>query len=286
MAQASTIEWTALRPEHRRGARSKYTARAMIESVLLYTGLAVAFAGLVSLALPLRFLRIRTRRTAMIVFLAGMLLAIVTLALPVREKRVAHTATALDRFMPVWQFDERHTIHVDAPPERVFEAIRGVRACDIRLFRTLTTIRRFGRPGPESILNAPADQPILDVATRTSFVLLADEAPRELVIGTVVIAPRPRAAAPNQITEDLFTKPLRPGVALATMNFLVTPDDGRGSIVSTETRVFANSKPAERRFAIYWRFIRPGSDIIRRMWLRAIARRAEVREPKLAAPAP
>lgn len=257
----------------------------MIESVLLYTGLAIAFAGLASIALPLRFLRIRTRRTATIVFVAGTLVAIVTLALPVREKRVAHAATELDRFMPVWQFDEHHTIHVDAHPERVFEAIRGVRASDIRLFRTLTTIRRFGRPGPESILNAPAEQPILDVAIRTSFVLLADEGPRELVIGTVVIAPPRAADTPDQVTEDLFTRPLRPGVALATMNFLVTPDDGGGSIVSTETRVFADSKSAERRFAMYWRFIRPGSDIIRRMWLRAIARRAEGSEPPLAADA-
>jgi hypothetical protein len=30
-----------------------------------------------------------------------------------------------------------------------------------------------------------------------------------------------------------------------------------------------------RRFAIYWRRIHPGSDIIRRMWLRAIKLRAE-----------
>jgi hypothetical protein len=30
-----------------------------------------------------------------------------------------------------------------------------------------------------------------------------------------------------------------------------------------------------RQFAVYWRLIHPGSDIIRRMWLRAIKRRAE-----------
>ncbi|MCI0412232.1 hypothetical protein L0222_05445 [bacterium] len=48
-----------------------------------------------------------------------------------------------------------------------------------------------------------------------------------------------------------------------------------GSLVSTETRVFANSSESLRRFAIYWRIIYPGSDLIRRMWLRAIERRAE-----------
>jgi hypothetical protein len=58
------------------------------------------------------------------------------------------------------------------------------------------------------------------------------------------------------------------------MNFVVTPDGPNGSIVTTETRVFASSASACRRFAVYWRVIYPGSAIIRRMWLRAIERRA------------
>jgi len=58
------------------------------------------------------------------------------------------------------------------------------------------------------------------------------------------------------------------------MNFLVTPDGPNGSLVSTETRVFANSSNARRRFARYWRAIYPGSALIRVMWLRAVRRRA------------
>jgi hypothetical protein len=46
-------------------------------------------------------------------------------------------------------------------------------------------------------------------------------------------------------------------------------------LVITETRVYAGTPAARRRFAIYWRFIRPGSGIIRRSWLEAIKRRAE-----------
>jgi hypothetical protein len=58
------------------------------------------------------------------------------------------------------------------------------------------------------------------------------------------------------------------------MNFRVTPDGAGGSMVSTETRVFASDASARRRFAAYWRLIYPGSATIRRMWLRAIERRA------------
>jgi hypothetical protein len=65
------------------------------------------------------------------------------------------------------------------------------------------------------------------------------------------------------------------GVVLATMNFLVAPAKDGGSTVTTETRVHASDPAALRKFGVYWRLIHPGSDIIRRMWLRAIARRAE-----------
>ncbi|HEU4746901.1 MAG TPA: hypothetical protein VFS56_00260 [Gemmatimonadaceae bacterium] len=58
------------------------------------------------------------------------------------------------------------------------------------------------------------------------------------------------------------------------MNFVVLPNESGGSVVSTETRVFGSSPEAQRAFARYWRVIYPGSALIRRMWLRAIKRRA------------
>ena len=59
------------------------------------------------------------------------------------------------------------------------------------------------------------------------------------------------------------------------MNFLIAPDGAGGSLLSTEARVFATDRRTVRRFAKYWRIIRPGSGFIRRMWLRAIQVRAE-----------
>jgi hypothetical protein len=243
----------------------------MLDSVLAYLGLAMVFVGVLSLIGPIRFLYVRTRSVAAIVAAGGLLVVIVTLSLPVRTKQVAIPTTRLDDWMPVWQFDERHVIRVDAPPEKVFTAIRAVRANEILFFRALIAIRRCGQPGPESILNAPEEIPLLDVATQTTFAVLADEPPRELVIGTV----SSKVRASGKLTPEVFRRTLPPGVALATMNFLVTPIEGGGSIVSTETRVYAKDPSALRRFAAYWRVIHPGSDIIRRMWLCAIKRRVE-----------
>jgi hypothetical protein len=246
----------------------------MADSILLYLGLAVALVGLLSVLWPLRFLYIRTRWLATIVAAAGLFLMVVTLSLPVRAKRTTTRATKLDDWMPAWQFGERHEIHVEASPEKVFAAIHAVRAKEILFFRMLTAIRRCGHAGPESILNAPEEQPLLAVATQTTFLLLSDEPPRELVIGTV-IAGSPETRASGKLTAEVFRKRPQRGVVLAAMNFIVRPDEHGGSRVTTETRVNGNGGAAVRRFAIYWRMIHPGSDIIRRMWLRAIKLRAE-----------
>jgi hypothetical protein len=156
--------------------------------------------------------------------------------------------TSLDRFVPRWQFRERHSIRVAASPEAIFKAILRVTPREILFFRTLTFIRHPVRGTGESILNAPPDEPLLDVATRTGFRYLANEPPHEIVIGV-------------DISPEVF----------AAMNFLID-----GSLLSTETRVFASTAKARRIFAVYWFAIRLGSGFIRRMWLRAIRRRAEL----------
>lgn len=182
--------------------------------------------------------------------------------------------TRLDQFMPVYQFHEFHSIRVAASKEKVYDAIKSVTAGEISLFRTLTWIRRLGRSGPESIVNAPEHEPLLEVATKTSFLLLAEEPNREIVVGTAVVAPRGWRPSRRPAPED-FRAVREPGFALAAMNFLIE-DAGPGTCtVTTETRVFATDMSARRRFAAYWRVVYPGSALIRRMWLRAIARRAE-----------
>ncbi len=244
----------------------------MLASTVVYAGLTIAIAGLALFAKPIRRLRVPTRRRAAAIAGAGALMVGSALILPAPESRVSRVETRLDEFAPVWQFREVHTIRIAASPARAFEAIKRVRPDEVFLFGTLIWIRRGGQPFPKSVLDDTRRfESLIDVATHSTFVYLADDAPREFVVGTVVGRPRD---AREPITPEMFRQRLPPGFALAVMNFLVTSDGGRGSIVSTETRVFANSPSARRRFAAYWRVIYPGSAIIRRMWLRAIERRA------------
>jgi len=99
----------------------------MVDSYLVYLGLALFFTGLVSLIWPLRFLYIRTRYAALAVAGVGMLLAVGTLLLPYSEKEAIIHTTKLDDWMPRWQVGERHTIHVAATPEKVFAAFAEAR---------------------------------------------------------------------------------------------------------------------------------------------------------------
>ena len=246
----------------------------MLASAVVYIGLTIALVGLIGIVKPIARTRMSTRLRALAVAGAGAMIAGVGFVLPAPESRIIHVETRLDEFAPVWQFSEFHTIRIAAPPARVFDAIGRVRADEILLFRTLTWIRRGGRPLPQSILNAGDRDSLIDVATKSGFLRLAEDAPRELVVGAVIGAPPGTRGTRAKLTPAVFQTTLPPGFTLATMNFVVTPDGLDRSIVTTETRVFANSASARRRFAAYWRVIYPGSTLIRRMWLRAIERRA------------
>ena len=250
----------------------------MLGVVVVYLGLIAAFLGGVSLLRPLSFLAIRTRRQAALILALGFIVVVMGGSLPAREVRVARPRTQLDQFAPVYQFSEFHSIRIAAPKERVYRALKVVTADEIALFRTLTWLRRFGCPGPESILNPPRHVPILDVAARTSFLVLAEEPDREIVLGTLAAAPRgwhPSGKPTPDGFKALIVTTRSPGFASTTMNFSIEDSGPTACTLTTETRVYATDASTRRRFAGYWRVIYPGSALIRRMWLRAIARRAE-----------
>jgi hypothetical protein len=251
----------------------------MLGVVVVYLGLLAAILGGAYLLRPVTFLGIGGRRQAALILALGLVAVVIGESLPARETRVATPRTQLDQFAPVYQFSESHSIRISASKERVYHALRLVTAEEIGFFRTLTWLRRFGRPGPESILNPPPHVSLLDVATRTSFLVLAEEQDREIVLGTLVAAPR-RWRPIGKSTPDGFRALLvtsnTPGFASATMNFRIEDASPTACTLTTDTRVYATDASTRRRFALYWRVIYPGSALIRRMWLRAIARRAEL----------
>ena len=244
----------------------------MYGAILVYLGLGVALLGAISVIKPLHIFLIRSRLRALCVLLLGFIIICIGWMLPAPETRVSEFRTRLDEFMPVYQFHELHSTDVPGQCDKAYGAIQSVTADEILFCKTLVRIRRFGRSTSANILNPPPDEPIIHLATRTSFLKLAEQPGRELVLGTLVLAPhgwRPPAHA----TREDFKALHAPGFAVAAMNFLLVDEGVHACRVSTETRVYATDPTSCRRFAAYWRVMYPGSALIRRMWLRAIRKR-------------
>jgi hypothetical protein len=248
----------------------------MASSFALYAFVTIAAAGLLSILRPLRLLRIRNRKVAAVVLLAGAVGAWRVLHAPALADYVTRPATRLDEFAPVYQFSETVAIPVRASADEVYDALFRVTAAEVPLYRTLVWIRRGGASGPESILNPPDDESLIGVATRTSFLALAEVPGREYVMGAVVMAPEGTrlAAGPTPASFKALT---RPGFAKAVMSFRIEPQGPAYCLLRTETRVYATDPASRDVFARYWRVITPGSLLIRHMWLRAIKVRAEAR---------
>jgi hypothetical protein len=246
----------------------------MASSFFLYAATFLTLVGSVSIAVPLRWLGIRNRGVAFGVLLTGFVTAQVILSWPARSVVVKTPVTALDTFAPEYQFFEHHAIPIRATPAQVYNALKSVTAAEIPLYQELAWVRRGGKTTSENILNPPDHVPLFTVATRTSFITLADEPGREYVMGTVVIAP-PGVRLALGSSPDSFKDLTQPGFAKATIGFRIEPYKPGWSILRTETRVAATDYVSRATFARYWRVIAPGSAFIRKMWLRTVKVRAE-----------
>ncbi len=164
----------------------------------------------------------------------------------------------LDDVLPSYDVGERHVIGVDAPPERVFEAIRTVTLGDMPLVRLLVRLRGIG---------ARPDQPLLAQMQRR-FGTLAEDPGRELALASIG---QPWKLRGERSPAGDFRTFASPGYAKMALGFAFD-----GAVLSTETRVLLTDSASRRRFRLYWLVIGPFSGLIRRRWLRAVKRRAEV----------
>jgi hypothetical protein len=137
-------------------------------SVFWYGAAAALVWSVIALVRPARRLGVPTRRRATVIMAIALAVLVLLTVVPPPMTRVAARTSELDEVAPTYHYAERHSRYINAAPERVYSATKIVSAQEIRLFQTFTWIRRFGQPGPESILNAPDRMPLLDVALRSA----------------------------------------------------------------------------------------------------------------------
>jgi len=183
----------------------------------------------------------------------------------------------LEQVLPEYDFDERHSVWIAAPAERVFEAVKAATPAEMPLVRVLFAIRslpgRLGRGGGG--LPPEKTRALYEQLTEFGFAVLADEPPQELVVGLIDQAWRLDGGETVQVEgADAFVAFEQPGFIKAAMNFRLSAEHG-GTRLETQTRVRATDPRARRKFGRYWRVIKPGSGLVRRSWLAAVKRRAE-----------
>jgi hypothetical protein len=186
----------------------------------------------------------------------------------------------IDRYMGEWEVDEKHRIHIDAPAERVYAAIRTADLAASPIVRVLFAMRGIpllltrGRQALETMRERARARITLADFEREGFSVLEEDFPTELLIGLEGQFWRPSGGI-RAVDRSTFATPPPPGQARAAWNFSLEPDPLGGCILSTETRVRCSDPATRRRFRLYWTLVRPGSGLIRRMMLRAIRREAE-----------
>jgi hypothetical protein len=189
-------------------------------------------------------------------------------------------STVLDRLLPTFQAVERHSVTVAASAERAWAALTQVTTGELRLFRLLMGVRVL----PGRLLGSPrarfeADEPLLGWAVRSGFTILGEDARQELVVGAIGQPWRLAGGRGMAVVDgNDFAAFDQAGYAKMAANFRLDPiAGGRAIQLRTETRVACTDPISARRFARYWRLVRPASGAIRRSWLAAIKRRAERR---------
>ena len=184
----------------------------------------------------------------------------------------------LDDFLPDYEFNEIHTVTVDAAPERVITAIKELTAAELSpLIFWMLSIRNLpakltGKHAP----NVTQPGPFLDQLYKGGFVPLVEEPGREIVFGLVgQFWKLAGDEAPHIPSPEAFLAFDDPAFAKVAANLLVTTDEDGRTRCSTETRVHVPEPRTRRKFAFYWQIISMGSAFIRVLWLKAIKRKAE-----------
>lgn len=184
----------------------------------------------------------------------------------------------LDEYLPSHEFREVHAVTINAPPERVFTALKELTIADLSpLIFLLLDIRSL----PTRLLKKSApgsfqEGPFLEQLYKGGFIPLAEEPGCEIVFGFVGQPWKLTGGEEPEVPDaNAFLAFDDPAFAKVAANLAVDVDSQGRTRCSTETRIHVPELLTRRKFAFYWRIISMGSAFIRVLWLRAIKRKAE-----------
>lgn len=179
-----------------------------------------------------------------------------------------------ERYLPQFQFVERHQLPLRATPRQALDAVGELAVHDDPLVRALLHIREAparlaGMLGWSNRLEGRATFGLHE------FTLLERDADQALAYGLVGRFWRSDFGLEPVDDANAFSAYAEPGVAKLLLGFHCTPGADDGTTLHTETRVYCPDRRSRLLFTPYWLAIRPASGLIRRRLLAAIQRRVD-----------
>lgn len=241
-------------------------------SYLFWTGVLVVLAGLISFIKPIRFLLIHNRKIALAVCGFGLLMSIIPMFWPVKPLHISQTESELDKIMPKYSFWEYHETKVNASPKEVMTLVEEVSVTDLPVVKCLLSLREtVGGKLPEK-KTGKKPKGLQEMRDGGFLDLISDST--EFIMG-MIGQPQSSKVFSYKLNALQFMAFEELNYVKIAFNFKVK-DLGNGqSLLSTETRVQTFDNKTAKIFNRYWTIVYPGSAIIRRVWLNAIADRAE-----------
>lgn len=174
----------------------------------------------------------------------------------------------MTRYLPRYQFAEEHSLHVPASPSRVLDMANRPEVVDDPVARQLIALRELpnrlaGRLGFASALQ---DRPAFSLA---EFTPLGRDGEHELAFGLAGRFWQSDYGLVPLADASAFAALDAAGLAKLVLNFTAQPE-GRGTRLTTRTRIWCGDESSRRRFNLYWLLIRPASGLIRRRLLRRV----------------
>ena len=174
------------------------------------------------------------------------------------------------------QFRDRIAVVVKAPPEAIFQALHEVTLRDMKFAWLLGELRYLPSRLAGHMPAADSRRPFMNTLIEGGTLVLRDDAPREVITGSAAQLHRVHQAPQRFANREAFEAFDDPDHEKLFMSVRVAPTGRPGEhwlVLEHATR--ALSPLAERKFARYWRVIKPMGAFVTWQLLRAVRRRAE-----------
>jgi hypothetical protein len=166
-------------------------------------------------------------------------------------------SSSLDSWLPAYAVREHHQRLIEASPEETMAATLRLPVAPDAIVRTLFRLRGLGA----------GRHTIAAFANSGGFVTL-EQTPTTLVFG---LAGRFRSGRRLATNRQEWIDWTSPGLKIIG-DFRAQPAEGGRTLLTTETRVQPLDRAHHVLFRLYWLAVGPFSAVIRRRWLRAVAR--------------